>query len=78
MNVIVDLDGVICTEEKTFERALAKPIDGAAQKLEELSFLGHHIIIYTARSWSEERVTKVEGGGGACRQSFALIEGVRS
>ena len=58
MNVIVDLDGVICTEEKTFERALAKPIDGAAQKLEELSFLGHHIIIYTARSWSEERVTK--------------------
>ena len=29
MTILVDLDGVVASEEKTFERALANPIPGA-------------------------------------------------
>ncbi|MBD8873123.1 hypothetical protein [Rhodanobacter sp. DHB23] len=58
MHLLIDMDGVICTEEKTFERALAKPIEGAAQALAALRDAGHQIIIYTARSWSELAMTK--------------------
>lgn len=58
MIILVDLDGVICTEEKTFERALAKCITGARESLELLRRQGHTIIVYTARSWAEYRMTK--------------------
>lgn len=58
MKIIVDLDGVICTEEKTFERSLAIPIPGAIESINQLKQNGHDIVIYTARSWSEETMTK--------------------
>jgi hypothetical protein len=58
MNILIDMDGVICTEEKTFERSLAKPIPGAKEALESLRAEGHQIIIYTARTWSELAMTK--------------------
>ncbi|WP_395454146.1 hypothetical protein ACHMW5_08050 (plasmid) [Azospirillum melinis] len=58
MIIAVDMDGVICSEEKTFERALAKPVPGAREALAELSSAGHQIIIYSARSWSELEMTK--------------------
>jgi uncharacterized HAD superfamily protein len=58
MTILVDLDGVICTEEKTFERALARPLPGAKEGLTRLREQGHTVIIYTARSWSELRMTK--------------------
>ncbi len=57
MTIIVDMDGVICTEEKTFERPLAKVRRGAREGMRALRKQGHTIIIYTARSWSEFRVT---------------------
>ncbi|MGA1823497.1 MAG: HAD hydrolase family protein [bacterium] len=57
MQIIVDLDGTICTEEKTFSRSLAKPINKAAQTLETLYNEGHTIIIYSARSWQEYEMT---------------------
>ncbi len=56
--IMVDLDGVICTEERTFERPLAKPIPGAREALARLKEAGHTIIIYTARNWPEYRATK--------------------
>ena len=56
--IMVDLDGVICTEERTFERPLAEPIAGAREALQQLRAAGHTIIIYTARNWPEYRVTK--------------------
>lgn len=56
MTIFVDLDGVICTEERTFERPLAKPMPGARESLQALADQGHTIIIYTGRSWSEQRV----------------------
>lgn len=58
MNILIDMDGVICTEEKTFERALARPLPGAKESLEQLKLVGHQVIIYTARSWSELEMTK--------------------
>jgi len=56
--ILVDLDGVICSEERTFERALAEPLPGARQALEKLRNAGHTIIVYTARGWAEYRMTK--------------------
>lgn len=58
MNILIDMDGVICTEEKTFERALARPLPGARESLQRLRDAGHQIVIYTARSWSELAMTK--------------------
>ncbi len=56
--IMVDLDGVICTEERTFERPLAQPIDGAREALQRLRAAGHTIVIYTARGWAEYKVAK--------------------
>jgi uncharacterized HAD superfamily protein len=58
MTILIDMDGVICTEQKTFERCLATPIAGAREALESLVAAGHTIVIYSARSWSELRMTK--------------------
>lgn len=58
MIILVDMDGVICTEERTFERALARPIQGAREALEQLLRDGHEVIIYSARSWAELRMTQ--------------------
>lgn len=56
--IMVDMDGVICTEERTFERALAKPLDGAREALAQLKAAGHTVIVYTGRGWPEYRATK--------------------
>jgi hypothetical protein len=58
MIVNVDLDGTICTEEATFERALAKPLPGAREALAALIGAGHTVVIYSSRSWSELRMTQ--------------------
>ncbi|MFO0838873.1 MAG: hypothetical protein U1D55_10125 [Phycisphaerae bacterium] len=58
MTVMIDLDGVVCSEERTFERALAKPLEGAREALQALKAAGHTIVIYTARGWQEYRMTK--------------------
>lgn len=56
--IMVDLDGVICTEERVFDRPLAAPIRGAREALEKLRAAGHTIVVYTARGWAELRVTR--------------------
>jgi len=56
--IMVDLDGVICSEEMFFDRPLAEPIGGAREALQKLRDAGHTVVIYTARSWGEYRVTK--------------------
>jgi hypothetical protein len=58
LTIMVDLDGVICTEERVFDRPLAEPIAGAREALKELKHAGHTIVIYTARGWAEYRYTK--------------------
>ncbi len=57
MQIIIDLDGTICTEEKTYSRALAKPINGAVDHINKLYDGGNIIIIYSARTWMEFEMT---------------------
>ena len=57
MQIIIDLDGTICTEEKTFSRSLSKPLEGAIECINQLHSEGHTIIIYSARSWQEYEMT---------------------
>ena len=57
MQIIIDLDGTICTEEKTYSRSLAKPNNGAIVAVNKLYDLGHIVIIYSARSWMEYEMT---------------------
>ena len=56
--IMIDLDGVLCTEERTFERPLAEPLAGAIEAVRGLRAAGHTVIVYTARNWPEYRVTK--------------------
>ncbi len=57
MRLIIDLDGTICTEEKTFSRSLAKPKLDSVESIKKLKAQGHTIIIYTARHWNEYEMT---------------------
>jgi len=57
-NIIIDLDGTICSEEITFRRTLATPMKGVADAISKLKKKGFNIIIYTARSWAEYDLTK--------------------
>jgi uncharacterized HAD superfamily protein len=55
--IVIDLDGTICTEEKTFEKFLAIPNENSKSIIDYL-FEKYVIIIYTARGWSEYNITK--------------------
>ena len=55
--LIIDLDGTICTEEKIFNRGLATPLPGAKEALDKFKEEGHTIIIYSARGWNEYDMT---------------------
>lgn len=57
MQLVIDLDGTICTEERQFSRSLAKPLPGAAAALQRLKAKGHTVIIYSARTWAEYEMT---------------------
>tara|TARA_S200000501_G_scaffold369066_1_gene407889 strand:+ start:878 stop:1180 length:303 start_codon:yes stop_codon:yes gene_type:complete len=57
MQLIIDLDGTLCTEEKTFSRSMAKPIKGAKRVIDNLKENGHTVIIYSARTWNEYEMT---------------------
>jgi histidinol phosphatase-like enzyme len=58
MIIAIDMDGVLCSEEKTFSRSLAKPIAGAVESLQKLRKQGHKVIIYSARTWAELEMTQ--------------------
>ena len=58
ISIMIDLDGVISTEERVFDRPLAQPIEGAREALKALKDAGHTIVVYTARGWAEYAVTK--------------------
>ncbi len=57
MRLIIDLDGTICSEEKTFSRSMAKPLEKSIESINSLYEAGHTIIIYSARSWQEYEMT---------------------
>ena len=58
MQIIIDLDGTICTEEKQFSRSMAKPFEGAVETINMLYEKGIIIIIYSSRSWQEYEMTQ--------------------
>jgi hypothetical protein len=55
--IAIDMDGVLCTEERTFEKPLAKVIPGAVEGVNSLFERGHTIIIWTARGWEQFAIT---------------------
>jgi uncharacterized HAD superfamily protein len=57
MQIIIDMDGTICTEEKTYSRSMATPKEGAVDAVNSLYDQGHTIIIYSARTWMEFEMT---------------------
>jgi len=57
MRLIIDLDGTICSEEKTYSRSLAKLKPNALSTIKALKKQNYTIIIYSARSWSEYEMT---------------------
>ncbi|MDE5421908.1 HAD family hydrolase [Ancylomarina sp. DW003] len=57
MQIIIDIDGTICTEERTYSRSLAKPLENAQKSVNSLYDEGHTIIFYTARTWMEFEMT---------------------
>ena len=58
MRLVIDIDGTICTEERTFSRSLAAPKEGAVETVNKLFKSGHTILFYTARSWNEYEMTQ--------------------
>lgn len=57
MQIIIDLDGTICSEEKTFSRANAVLLEGAVDAVNKLYDAGNTILIYSARTWAEYEMT---------------------
>lgn len=56
--IAIDIDGTLCTEERTFERPLAKPLPYAKEALELLKSNGNTIILWTSRGWEQYKITK--------------------
>lgn len=56
MQIIIDLDGTICTEQKQFSRSLAVPIDGAIEAINSM-YQNNTIIIYSGRTWAQYEMT---------------------
>lgn len=56
--IAIDMDGVICKEERTFDRPLATPVPGAIESVNEIHKSGHTVIIWTARGWEQFRSTE--------------------
>ncbi len=57
MQLIIDMDGTICSEERMYSRCLARPNADAVRTVNSLYDKGHTIIIYTARTWMEYEMT---------------------
>lgn len=54
----IDIDGTICSEERTFERSLATPLEGAVEAVKMLKENDNTIIFWTARGWEQYKITK--------------------
>lgn len=57
MQLIVDIDGTICTEERQFSRPMAAPKENAIEAIAKLKSQGHTVILYSSRTWAEYEMT---------------------
>ncbi len=55
---MIDIDGTICSEKKTFESGLASPLEGVVNGVNDFFNSGHTIIFWTARCWEQYLITK--------------------
>lgn len=55
--IAIDLDGTICTEQRTFEREFAQPLADSIRVIRRLYSEGNTIIIWTARGWEQFKST---------------------
>jgi len=55
--ICFDLDGTICSEERTFCKQYAAPYQEMIAFINEMYNRGHHIIIYTGRNSLEWQAT---------------------
>ena len=55
--IAVDMDGCLCEEKKTFEKSLAEPKQDIINII-NLLYNSNTIVIYTARSWLEYKMTE--------------------
>ena len=58
MIIALDMDGVVCSEEKQFSRSLAIPLEGARDGIAKLRAAGHKVILHSARTWAELEMTE--------------------
>ena len=57
MQLIVDIDGTICSEERQFSRPMAMPRENAIESIAKLKAQGHTVILYSSRTWAEYEMT---------------------
>ena len=57
MQLIVDIDGTICSEERQFSRSMASPLENAVEAIARLKAEGHTISLYSSRTWAEYDMT---------------------
>ena len=55
--ICFDLDGTLCTEERSFRKQYAQPYQPMIDLVNHLYDAGHHIIIYTGRNSLEWQST---------------------
>ena len=55
---VFDIDGTICSEEKSQERVFAKPRQKIINLINQLFDKKHLIILYSARGWDQYRITE--------------------
>lgn len=56
--IMIDIDGTICTEERTFDRPLAKVLPNAKESINAMYDKGYTIIFWTARGWEQFKITE--------------------
>jgi len=56
--ICFDLDGTICSEERTFRKQYAMPSKEMTDLINELYDEGHHIMIFTGRNSLEWQATQ--------------------
>jgi len=55
--IIIDIDGTICDEVPTFQKSMAKAKPNAVKNINKL-YKYNTIVLYTARSWAEYKMTE--------------------
>ncbi len=58
MRFAIDIDGTICEECPTFDKAMAEPYQDAIRDINKWYDEGHEIIFFTARGWEQYNITE--------------------